>query len=443
MTAPESVDPETRAREQVVRARRALPGLDPAVYDTFLGWITQHIAPTTEADPIGILASLVSVAGVHLGGGPHVRAGDDAHPFLVWPLIIGRTGGGRKGAGWGSAKRILAATDQEFMTVNVRSGLTSGEGLAAMFAEDTDDGADTFAGSPAKRNPGALPPGDKRLVVFEAEWAGVMSRMKREGNSLSPTLRAAWEGGDLSALTVNARIARDTHVGIVAHITPKEFRSKISASDLAGGTYNRFLPIAVAQCQFLPFSQGADPTLISSLAGELRDRLALGSALGTLGFTAPAAALWRSLYIELGGDHGDAEGGPVEEFSSRAAPNCLRIAGIHAAMDGCADIDVAHLTAAAALVRYSIASARAVFTDTATLSKLAAWIGMVGDTGRTRTEITGGYFKGNTPTDQIDHLLDQLVTAGQITVTERGRADGKPGRRSKVYTATRPDPPTN
>jgi hypothetical protein len=56
--------------------------------------------PTTEADPIGILVSLISVAGVHLGRASHVRAGDDPHPLLVWPLPHRRRAeGGRVGLG--------------------------------------------------------------------------------------------------------------------------------------------------------------------------------------------------------------------------------------------------------------------------------------------------------------------------------------------------------
>ena len=91
-----------------------------------------------------------------------------------------------------------------------------------------------------------LPEGDCRLVAYEPEWASVMARMKREGNTLSATLRAAWEGGNLSTLNVDARVARRAHIGILPHITPKEFNAKVSASDMAGGTYNRFLPVAVS-----------------------------------------------------------------------------------------------------------------------------------------------------------------------------------------------------
>jgi hypothetical protein len=423
--APDASAAEAAAVAEVTRARAELPTLDPAVFDCYLGHLVHSVGDTTEADPVAVLASLLCAAGVHLGQSPHVRAGDDPHPLLVWPLIVGRTSAGRKGTSWSTARRILAAADDEFSRANIRSGLTSGEGLAAMFAESDDD---TEADTQDR---------DLRLMVMESEWAGVMAKMKREGNSLSAILRAAWEGGDLSTLTVTARIAPSSHVGILAHITPGEFRDKVSASDLAGGTYNRFLPIAVARSKFLPFSQGADADTVRKLGSALAARLADGAQLGALGFTDDAADLWRALYVEFGSDHGDH--GAVEQFISRAAPNCLRIAAIHAALDGTPAIHPEHLTAAAALVRYSIASARSVFTDTATPNRLAAWIAEAGEHGRTKKDITAGFFGGNKRADYINALLDQLADAGRITVIERARTDGKGGRKAVIYTARAPD----
>src|SRR5699024_5353552 len=314
------------------------------------GWLTRQMEPTSEADPVAVLASLLCFAGVHLGQRPHVRAGDDPHPLLVWPLIVGRTGNGRKGTSWSTARRVINAADDTFTHTNTKSGLSSGEGLAACFATDDED--DNAGG-----------PRDLRLLVTEPEWAGVMAKMKREGNSLSAILRAAWEGGDLSTLTVSARVAPSSHVGILGHISPGEFREKVSASDLAGGTYNRFLPLAVAQSKFLPFSQGADPAMVTELGRQLADRLATASEFDALTLSDDAAAVWHALYIEFSSDTGDHP--KVEQFISLAVPNCLRIAAIHAALDGQPVIEPAHLRAAAALVRYAIASARAIFTDTA------------------------------------------------------------------------------
>lgn len=417
---------EAEAIAEVARSRAALPTVDPAVFDCYLGSLVEQVEPHTEADPLAILASLLCAAGVRLGQDPHVRAGDDPHPLLVWPLIVGRTSAGRKGTSWSSARRLLRAADPDFVARNVRSGLTSGEGLAAMFVDDDSDST-----------PGRLPTGDRRLLMLEPEWAAVMNRMRREGNSLSATLRAAWEGGDLSTLGVNARIAPSSHVGLLAHISPREFRDKVSASDMAGGTYNRFLPLAVARSKFLPTGGAVDDDTMTRIGDSLADRLITGSRLHTIGFTTAAAHLWRRLYVEFGRDHGD--DGPVEQFIARAAPNCLRIAAIHAALDLTDEIEPSHLTAAAALMRYSIATARAVFTDTKTPARLLAWIAEAGEAGRTRKDITTEFFAGNARADHINALLDQLMDAGRITRSNRPPKGGT-GRPTAVYTARAPNP---
>jgi hypothetical protein len=447
-------DAEELAAAEVARARSALPAINQAAFDCVLGRTVRQVERHTEADPVAVLASLVCAAGVHVGPGPHVRAGDDRHPLLVWPLIVGRTSAGRKGASWATARRILQAAAPEFVADHLRSGLTSGEGLAAMFAlSDTcsqcgkdlgdspsddfcsEDCQNTFQATDGRRTrgrrTGRLP--DQRLLVFEPEWAAVMARMRREGNALSATLRAAWEGGDLSTMNVTARVAPESHVGILAHITPTEFRAKLSAAELAGGTYNRFLPLAVARSRFLPLSAGAGRDVVQQLGDHLADRLGRATSYRALGFTASGADAWRHLYIEFGTDHGDA--GPVEQFISRSAPNCLRIAGIHAILDGTDQIGADHLAAAAALVRYSIASARAIFNADETLNRLANWIADAGAQGRTRKDITTRFFGGHKTTAEINPLLSQLVTSGRITRTNRSPASGR-GRPTEVFTAT-------
>ncbi|WP_242534424.1 DUF3987 domain-containing protein [Saccharopolyspora erythraea] len=422
-------DPETerQALAQIASARAELPARDEAMFETFLGDLVRQVQPTSEADPTNILASLLAGTGVHLGGRPHIRVGDDRHPLLVWPMVIGRTGIGRKGAGWSAAKRLLTAADSGFVASNIHSGLTSGEGLTQAFAdEDEGDGTEPGKGKPRPR--ALLPSGDRRLLAFEPEWASVMARMRREGNTLSATLRAAWEGGNLSTLGVTARIVRDAHVGILTHITPGEFHAKVSHSDMAGGTYNRFLPVFVAQTQFLPAGTGADPALIERLAVDLRARLDQGATLGQLGFSDEAAYLWRRLYVEFGGF--STEDGPIEQFLSRAAPNCLRVAGIHAALDGTATIQPPHLVAAAAFIRYAVDSARAVFRKAdPVLAQLAAFIREAGPQGRTRTEITSDFFQGNAKKPRIDALLERLVADQTIARTQR-RPEGRKGGRA-------------
>jgi hypothetical protein len=420
---------------QVARARAWLPVVDPAVFDCYLGTLATRIEPYTEADPVGVMVSLLGAAGVHVGQGPHLPIGMERHPLMVWPMLIGHTGSGRKGTAWGAAKQLLTTADTEFVAANVHSGLSSGEGLAAVFA--TDPNSEPVGGK--GKRPRLLPDGDCRLLAYEPEWASVMARMKREGNTLSATLRAAWEGGNLSTLNVDARVARKGHVGILAHITPGEFKAKVSSSDMSGGTYNRFLPVAVGQSKFLHLPTPPDAELMAQLGASLAERLEQAGGYGALAFSADARDVWAGLYLEFGtlpeDEHGSAQ---LAEFTSRAAPHCLRIAALYAALDRTPLIQPEHLASAAALVRYSIASAAAVLRPTRELADLAAWIGAAGEQGRTRTEITTGYFKGKPPADMAA-LLDRLVQADQVTTTERPRPDGKGGRKATIYTATHPN----
>ncbi|HET9876259.1 MAG TPA: DUF3987 domain-containing protein, partial [Mycobacterium sp.] len=240
-------------------------------------------------------------------------------------------------------------------------------------------------------------------------------------------------GGNLSTLTVTARMARTSHIGVHAHISPEEFRAKVKDSDLAGGTYNRFLPVFVACSKFLPGSTGAPDDLVARLGTELAARLDTAGACGLIGLAPEASDTWRRLYLEFGSQE---ESGPVVQFTARAIPNCLRIAALYAALDGTAAITPAHLAAAAALVRYSIDSARAVFTGNTT-DRLVAWIAAAGPAGRTRDEIRRGPALPRTiRAPEIGHYLDQLIEQGRITATTRPRADGRVGRPATVYTAT-------
>jgi hypothetical protein len=175
---------------------------------------------------------------------------------------------------------------------------------------------------------------------------------------------------------------------------------------------------------------------MEELAASLSARLTRAGGLDALGFTPGAHVAWQRLQVEFNGHLG--ADGPVEEFISRAAANCVRIAALYAALDRTDLITPDHMTAAAALVRYSIDSARAIVgnatNDKATA--LARFIADAGPIGRSREEIRSEHFKRNAKADDITHLLDRLTTEGRITRTTRPRDDGRPGRGKEVYTAT-------
>src|SRR3954469_9137308 len=144
-----------------------------------LGEIVAAADPSTEADPVGVLGGLLAGVGVLVGSNPHVRVGNTRHPLTVWPLLFGRTGSGRKGEAGSTASLFLtAAAPEEYRRLTV-GGLSSGEGLIERIRNSADE--DDAGGTE-----------DKRLLVEEPEFASVMARARREGNTLAAVMRQAW-----------------------------------------------------------------------------------------------------------------------------------------------------------------------------------------------------------------------------------------------------------
>ncbi|MEV7182816.1 DUF3987 domain-containing protein [Kitasatospora sp. NPDC093102] len=386
-TLPSTADGRPQARPNpmydpapgIVRPERPGPVPDPEV---FCGWAGETVAaldPTTEADPVGILVNLLSAAGAAIGPGPFMWIGNDRHPALIWALTIGGTSLGRKGAATNTVRRLLKAAVPDFIASNTRSGLSSGEGLIDMVRDGDGD-----------KDPGVT---DKRLWVIESEYGVTMARGRREGSSLSGILRQAWNGEDLGVMNRDALHATAPHIAVIGHISSRELRAKMQDAEMAGGTYNRFLAIAVWRNLLLPDAPGASDELIDNLASAWRTVITDARRLGEVQLTPEAAQLWRDeVYLALCGDEGDE--GPIAEFTARAAPYAKRAAMVYALTDHTDRIGEAHLRAAWALVRYARASAAHVLGPTAAastgdphLDKLLNAVKTAGPSGMTQSQV--------------------------------------------------------
>ena len=142
--------------EDIERAAGARPYPHLEAFDNPLGRIALAMNPTTEADPVGVMGSLIAATATALGPDVRVSVQDFDHPLLAWFILCGPTSTGRKGTAEGVAHRVLSLAMPEFMQTNVVSGLSSGEGLIQAVADrDADDPS---------------PPGrtdDKRRLVLE------------------------------------------------------------------------------------------------------------------------------------------------------------------------------------------------------------------------------------------------------------------------------------
>jgi Protein of unknown function (DUF3987) len=387
-----------------------------------LGEMVHTAGPTTEADPVGIYASLLAKAGAAIGPDAYVQIGNTRHPLLIWALLFGNTGSGRKGEATNTARTFfrISYPGADDFTV---TGLSSGEGLIERIRDvrdEEDDGGTE----------------DKRLLVIEPEFAQVMARAKREGSTLAAVLRQAWDGGALSVLNRAHLKASGSHAVIIGHITPLEFRIKLAEADMAGGTYNRFLPFFVDRSKRLPLPSGLGPEEIGPLAARLAKGIEAARSLRQIGLDREARDLWSNeVYEEL--TTYDDEAAIYTQFIQRAAPYCRRIAALLAALDGRRDASKDDLAAAAATVRYSIASAKYILGRTShnpNLDKIRRAIGTAGEEGLTKTEISA-LFSRNLPKDALEALLAEVTAGG--SVEEFRRATG--GRPAVAYRVAAPE----
>lgn len=398
------------------------PVARPEMYHGILGEIVHAAAPSTEADPVGVLVSLISGVGVVIGPDTFVQIGNTRHPLLVWPLLFGRTGSGRKGEAGETANVFLRQAAATYGDIAV-TGLSSGEGLIERIRDNDEDNDKDNGGTE-----------DKRLAVTEPEFASVMARAKREGSTLGYVLREAWTGKPLSVLNRRALHASTSHVGIVGHITPREFRVRLAEAEMSGGTFNRFLPVYVERSQKLPIPAGVPDETVKLLGGRLQKAITGAKGAGAIGLSPEAAELWTAeLYDEF--TEADDEDALWTEFARRAAPYCRRVAALYSVLDGRTNVSKGDLAAAAALVRYAVDTCRYVLDgrrrDPRT-DRIVRALDGAGDQGLSRAEISA-LFSRNLAAKVLAELLTALVETGRYELVKVPTG----GRPAEIYRRTK------
>lgn len=409
---------ETSARNWPVLGAEAMQGR--------AGDIVRLLEPHTEADPAALLVQLLAHFGCLLKE-PHVRAGNAKHPARIWPLVVGKTSGGAKGTSLAAITAIMRATAITF-DANVVGGLSSGEGLIELVADavgepDSKDFRDEVI--------------DKRLLVLESEYNSVLVRSRREGNTLGPILRQAWDGGTLSTLNrkQSSLRATDPHISVVGHITPREFRNSLRDAEMAGGSINRLLICLSKRSKLLPDGGNIPLDVLGRCAAIVEDSFAAAAGVQEVMRSESARELWISKYPSLTKELPD---GWRADATSRAVPYVLRLSLAYALIDGHKEIGEQHLRAALALWSYSSASSTWLFADAnesdreAGQDDLLAFIVEGGKEGRTRTEVVVGFFRNNSAKSVIDERLRPLIESGAIAQLKRDT--GAP-RKTTVYCA--------
>jgi hypothetical protein len=377
------------------------------------------VEPHTEADPAALLAQLLVAFGAAAGRHSYLTVEASRHYPNEFVVLVGASGKGRKGSSWDHVESLLARVDPSLTEDRVASGLSSGEGL---IAEVCDTTSELDNGTPK----------DKRLLVLEPEFAQVIKVLAREGNTLSPVIRNAWDGKRLQTLVRNSPLrASDAHISIVGHITRDELLRYLNATELANGFFNRFLLIGVRRSKLLPFGGNLAPSQLDQLRGQLAAALDAARADRELSFTADARERYAAIYERLSA----ARPGLFGAATGRAEAHTLRLALIYALLDRATAIDLPHLEAALEVWRYAHNSTRWVFGDTLgdpTADEIWALAKQRRD-GISRTEVRD-LFSRNKKAREIDRALTALIDAGRLDRPQRRDGAGRP---AEIWIPTR------
>jgi hypothetical protein len=412
------------------------PTLDPATLFGLPGKIITAAAPFTEAHPAAMLVQLLAHFGAVVGPGPHMQIGNRQHPARLYPLIVGKTSDGAKGTSYEVVRALFAATESKACSTHrgglrllgnrddpLRrvSGMSSGEGLIEAVRDDNglDPDAKGF-------DEGIV---DKRLLIIEQEFTGMLAVMERQGSILPRIVREAWDGDVLRTLTRSPLVATGAHIIIVGHVTPGELRLRLKEAQILGGTMNRFTPVASRRTKLLPDGGNLPQAVLDEYGAALADALAEARKLGLVERTSEANELWRQSYPGLRKARPD---GPVASILARSGPQVLRMALAYALTDHAEDIGYEHLHAALSLWSYVESTAEWMFggaLDTGEVDGLIAYINSAGLVGRTRVQISSDYFKRNKSAAELDAMLGELLRDGRVRQeTDRSKA-GRPAVR--------------
>jgi phage/plasmid primase-like uncharacterized protein len=395
--------------------------LAPEAMHGLAGEIAQAIGPDTEADPAAILLQTLVAFGALVARGPHVRVEGDEHHTNLFMLLVGETSKGRKGTSWGRVRQLFGRIESWKPTV---SGLSSGEGLKFNVRDQVQGLVKNKSGEKGLETTD-IGVSDKRLLVIEPEFAQALRVAARPGNTLSATVREAWDTGRLATLTKNDPItATGAHVCIVGHITADELRAELTATDTASGFANRFLFVGARRSKVLPFGGANMPDdIATAFAQQLEHAAGVAQTCGALAMTPAARKIWATVYPALS----EGRTGLRGAATARAEAQCIRLSLIYALLDEATAIDAPHLFAALAVWEYCDATARYIFGATLgdrIADEIMRALKVAGSAGRSRTEIRD-LFKRHQTAERLGQALE-LLTRRKLVRVEQRQTGGRP-----------------
>jgi len=191
-----NVDSEGRIEAPDTLEKQPEPEIQEEAFHGVAGDVVHMLEPHTEADPVGLLVSILAEFGAIVGRKPHLILDASYHPLLFYPVLVGNSSKSRKGSSGKRIKALFEKVHPDWTRGKYKGTLSTGEGLCYAVRDEvwekSKKGEDILSDERVQ---------DKRLFLVQSEFGAVLKTMSREGNSLSGTLRDAWDGESLAPMT--------------------------------------------------------------------------------------------------------------------------------------------------------------------------------------------------------------------------------------------------
>jgi Protein of unknown function (DUF3987) len=392
------------------------PVLVQEAYYGPLGSLVLKLAPHTEANPAAMLIQGLAGVGNIVGRHSYGTHEADHHYPNLYMVVVGISAKGRKGLGWRLLKaRLFPLLDKGWANGQVLDGVASGEGLIGLVRDGDED------------DPGVL---DKRLMIVEEEFAGLLKVANKRDSKVSATLRQAWDSGQLSNLAMKNRTksgkplqATGAHFSVIGHITRDELVKVIDGTEVFNGFANRFLWVYSERSR-RPLGKSK---VMEVDVGEECKRILRGVVFARRGYhlvrDEEAEKLWCSYEGEFLEEKPHAVWGNA---TSRIEAQIFRLSIIFALIDCSETIRAEHVAAAKAVWDYCDLSARWAFCK----FRFSPVAQKILDTVRTHGAMTlqqlnDTVFQRNLPRDEISRAIRELGSLVYLTQW-RGVAKGRP-----------------
>ena len=384
--------------------------LGKAAMHGLVGEFVALISPNSESDVAALVLGFLAAFGNAVGRGPHFRIESDRHGMNLFVVFVGDTSKSRKGTAMGHTLNLFARADPEWASTRAKTGLSSGEGLVTACMES------------GKNHP---------VFFIEDEFAAVLRVMSRHGNTLSTTLRRAWDGKALQITTKHSPLlVNEPHVSLLGQTTAYDLRRYLDRAEIANGFCNRTLWVCTRRAKLLPFGGEISEKEFGKLAKETKRALAGATRLTQLGISEKSRGMWNDVYAGLT----TVEAGPVGQATARADAQVRRLAALYASIDKSAEVKLQHLKAALEIWRYCAESATFLFgqSEQGPALRIQKMLRQSRN-GLTRTEISAGlsrHVSGNEIRGALEGLRKSGIAMCRVTSTggrsaERWYADGE------------------